>query len=139
MQARRDEAKKAQLSRKTASKMARADLIEAQRQALLLEMQHIRKDILQQEAWLKVTPPPCCSSQPAAPLLAAAQLMPLSCTPALPVTVPTASQQQLCSAWLPSDDTTFILPLVSQSIRLSVIQSLFPALFPNLSCTPRFL
>ena len=38
--------------------MARADLIEAQRQALLLEMQHIRKDILQQEAWLRVGPLP---------------------------------------------------------------------------------
>ena len=43
--------------------MARAELIEAQRQALLLEMQHIRKDILQQEAWLRVRispplPPP---------------------------------------------------------------------------------
>lgn len=38
--------------------MARADLIEAQRQALLLEMQHIRKDILQQEAWLRVSPLP---------------------------------------------------------------------------------
>ena len=59
MQARRDEACRAQLSRKTANKMARAELIEAQRQALLLEMQHIRKDILQQEAWLRVrTPPP---------------------------------------------------------------------------------
>lgn len=37
--------------------MARAELIEAQRQALLLEMQHIRKDILQQEAWLRVRRP----------------------------------------------------------------------------------
>ncbi|DBA76795.1 TPA: hypothetical protein ACH3X2_008818 [Trebouxia sp. C0005] len=51
--ARRDEATRAQLSRKTANKMARADLIEAQRQALLQEMQHIRKDILQQESWLR--------------------------------------------------------------------------------------
>ena len=58
VQARRDEATRAQLSRKTANKMARADLIEAQRQALLLEMQHIRKDILQQEAWLRVSPLP---------------------------------------------------------------------------------
>lgn len=56
MQARKDEATRAQLSRKTANKMARAELIEAQRQALLLEMQHIRKDILQQEAWLRVSP-----------------------------------------------------------------------------------
>ena len=54
IQARRDEATRAQLSRKTANKMARADLIEAQRQALLQEMQHIRKDILQQESWLRV-------------------------------------------------------------------------------------
>ena len=54
IQARRDEATQAQLSRKTANKMARADLIEAQRQALLQEMQHIRKDILQQESWLRV-------------------------------------------------------------------------------------
>ncbi len=53
-QARRDAATRAQLSRKTANKMARADLIEAQRQALLQEMQHIRKDILQQESWLRV-------------------------------------------------------------------------------------
>ncbi|KAL3142838.1 hypothetical protein ABBQ38_003131 [Trebouxia sp. C0009 RCD-2024] len=51
--ARRDEAVRAQLARKTANKMARAELIEAQRQAVLLEMQHIRKDILQQEAWLR--------------------------------------------------------------------------------------
>ena len=60
LQARRDEAIRAQLARKTANKMARAELIEAQRQALLLEMQHIRKDILQQEAWLRVRhlPPP---------------------------------------------------------------------------------
>lgn len=57
-QARRDDATRAQLSRKTANKMARADLIEAQRQALLQEMQHIRKDILQQESWLRVPLPP---------------------------------------------------------------------------------
>lgn len=57
VQARRDEAVRAQLARKTANKMARAELIEAQRQAVLLEMQHIRKDILQQEAWLRVRHP----------------------------------------------------------------------------------
>jgi len=40
--------------------MARADLIEAQRQALLQEMQHIRKDIIQQESWLRASPlAPC--------------------------------------------------------------------------------
>lgn len=48
--------------------MARAELIEAQRQALLLEMQHIRKDILQQEAWLRVRPLPSPLFRPLLPM-----------------------------------------------------------------------
>lgn len=42
------------LSKKSKEKMARADAIEAEREAMMLELQKIRKDIAHQEAWLQV-------------------------------------------------------------------------------------
>ncbi len=39
-------------------KLARADIIDAQRQSIDREMQRVRKDIATQEAWLKARPYP---------------------------------------------------------------------------------
>lgn len=52
-QAQREEEHAAELERKVKEKLARADIIEAQRQSIEREMQRARKDIATQEAWLK--------------------------------------------------------------------------------------
>ena len=54
----------AELERRVMEKMARADIIEAQRQSIDKEMQRARKDIATQEAWLKARIVPSPSSEP---------------------------------------------------------------------------
>lgn len=57
-QEQRDREHTAELERRVMEKLARADIIEAQRQSIEMEMQRTRKDIATQEAWLKVRSSP---------------------------------------------------------------------------------
>lgn len=57
-QERRDEEHTAELERRVMEKLARVDIIDAQRQSIDREMQRVRKDIATQEAWLKARPCP---------------------------------------------------------------------------------
>jgi len=54
MQEQRDREAKAQLEAKLMEKLARADIIAEQRHSIAEELQRMRKDIAQQEAWVKV-------------------------------------------------------------------------------------
>lgn len=56
-QEQRDREHLAELERKVMEKLARTDIIEAQRQSIETEMQRTRKDIATQEAWLKASTP----------------------------------------------------------------------------------
>ena len=55
MQEQRDREAKAQLEAKLMEKLARADIIAEQRHSIAEELQRMRKDIAQQEAWVKVS------------------------------------------------------------------------------------
>ena len=61
MQEQRDREAKAQLEAKLMEKLARADIIAEQRHSIAEELQRMRKDIAQQEAWVKVQSTACAS------------------------------------------------------------------------------
>ena len=57
-QEQRDKEAQAQLEAKLMEKLARADIIAEQRHSIAEELQRMRKDIAQQEAWVKARPQP---------------------------------------------------------------------------------
>ena len=57
-QEQRDAQAQAQLEAKLLEKLARADIIAEQRHSIAEELQRMRKDIAQQEAWVKARPQP---------------------------------------------------------------------------------
>lgn len=57
-QEQRDRQAQAQLEAKLLEKLARVDIIAEQRHSIAEELQRMRKDIAQQEAWVKARPWP---------------------------------------------------------------------------------